>query len=168
MSRPNPLQLAREPLLRLADASGSRHASRCAALLELLTTGECLGQAMRHELGRLGLSSNGFGVLVLLRRPSDEPWNTGGLASALDLPAHTISEALARLEMAALVIRRRNPDNRRQNMVELTPAGRHVIDRTLDQFESSIHRRMEVLNPTELKTLRRACHRLCPAPPSAT
>lgn len=158
-----PLPVAHDRLLELARRDGLRQQSGCAALLELLATSAALVEALRHELGRRGVSPAGFGILTLLERREVEPLGTGDLAEHLHLPAATVSETLARLELDGLVSRRRRPGNRRHNTVELTAAGTHAINALLHHLAAELHRLTVPLNREELVLLHQFCARLKPA-----
>lgn len=161
MTAASSLHAAGDQLLAVAGRSGPRHTVGCAALLELLTTGVAVDEALRQELCRLQISNSGFGVLVLLHgRPDEDPPGTGELAETLGVSAKVISETLARLELAGLLSRTRRPDNRRHNLVTLTEPGRRTIDRILRQLEDKIHRLTTPLSAAELENLRHACTHL--------
>lgn len=151
------LQHARDALLQVAGTVGARHEAGCAALLEMLSAGEQLHEALRQELARLGLSVAGFGILTQLRCDRPAPLGTGDLARLLHLPAQAVSEALTRLELSAFIARERDPAHRRRNIVTLTPAGRRAIDDVLRRFDTVIHRSMQELSSTDLQILQRAC-----------
>lgn len=157
------IAVAGPPLLELAHRAGPRHAAGCAALLDLITTGESLCESLRRELCRLQLSAAGFSVLALLLR--SEPGSHGNLdlARNLNLTPQAVSDTLARLEMARLISRVRRTDNRRKVAITLTPEGHSTIGAALTRFETFIHQRMRVLEPIELQNLSEACSRLAPA-----
>jgi DNA-binding MarR family transcriptional regulator len=75
-----------------------------------------------------GISATRFDVLDALSRcPAGA--RPAELRDLLHLPAQTITGVLDQLEAAGLVRRLRNPGDRRSTLVELTQAGRAVIDR---------------------------------------
>ncbi len=156
------LQAASDRLLELATQAGLRHAVGCAALLELIATGDAVNDALRTELCRQEVSQGGFGVLVLLEQPHDEPVGTSDLAHALNLSAAAVSEILARLELAGLIRRARREGNRRHNTIELTAHGRETLTGILRHLESEVQRLTRPLSPEELQALRQSCARLRP------
>ena len=62
-------------------------------------------------------------------RESDGPATVGMLAERLHIKHHSAVELVDRLCARKLVARRRSPDDRRQVIVEMRPAGRAVLER---------------------------------------
>ncbi len=80
------------------------------------------------------------------------------LALRLDLPAHAMTPLLQRLEVAGLVVRRRNPRDGRSVLIELTPVGRD-----LEASAAAVQRTVEHstgLCPDRLALLREQLHSL--------
>lgn len=80
------------------------------------------------------------------------------LALRLDLPAHAMTPLLQRLEVAGLVVRRKNPRDGRSVLVELTPVGRD-----LEASAADVQRTVEYstgLRPDCLALLREQLHQL--------
>jgi MarR family transcriptional regulator, transcriptional regulator for hemolysin len=61
--------------------------------------------------------------LVLISLKSRDVGNQRELAEAMGIQGATLTHHLNAMESAGLVTRRRNPQNRRAHVVELTPAG---------------------------------------------
>ena len=61
--------------------------------------------------------------LVLISLKSGQPASQRALADAIGIQAATLTHHLDAMESAGLVTRRRDPQNRRLHVVELTPAG---------------------------------------------
>nr|WP_258053463.1 MarR family transcriptional regulator [Streptomyces sp. Ru72] len=66
------------------------------------------------------------------------PVNLAALAATLGVNSSTALRMVERLESLGLIDRRVNPDNRRQVVLRLTPAGGELVERVLS------HRRAEI------------------------
>jgi DNA-binding MarR family transcriptional regulator len=75
-----------------------------------------------HELERDGVDTPQLALLLLVER--HQPATLTALATELGVPFMTASDAVTRLVDAELVSRAPNPDDRRSQLVSLTPAGR--------------------------------------------
>lgn len=75
-------------------------------------------------LDRLGLTYPQYLVLNILWHEDRQP--VGRIADQLALESSTLTPLLKRLETAGLVCRTRNPDDERQVLITLTPAGRDL------------------------------------------
>jgi len=53
------------------------------------------------------------------------------------------SKLVDRIEAAGLCRRRANPDDRRSQIIELTPAGRRLLANATKSFEHELHTRLE-------------------------
>jgi DNA-binding MarR family transcriptional regulator len=62
------------------------------------------------------------------------------LARRLGMAPTTVSTWLARLETDGVAIRRRNPDDGRSQLVELTDRGRRELRRAMPDFKRAIDR----------------------------
>lgn len=147
----------------IAVSCGGEHAPGCTALLELLATAQALDRELHHELGNLGLTANGFGILTVLWGADPKHVGVGELAEQLQMAKPVVSSSLARLEIARLIIRSRTPDNRRLVTVCLTDLGCETIEAAFTHFESKINTLMHDLRPDEVAVLIRACRQLKPA-----
>ena len=80
--------------------------------------------AWAREVGP-GLTNVQFGVLNVLARLGEASQRE--LGDALDLDRSTVAGLVARLEARALVERGRSPEDRRRNVVRLSPQGRATL-----------------------------------------
>ena len=109
------------------------------------------------NLSRTGLGDSDFRVLEVLLHKGRLPVNTIG--PKVWLTPGSISVAVDRLEKAALV-RRRNTDDRRVRLVELTAKGRALITKTFREHASAMEEAAGVLSKEERLTLLRLLKKL--------
>jgi len=76
------------------------------------------------------------------------------LENVLFMDANTVVLILNELEAAQFSIRRRDPQDRRRHIVEMTPAGRRAIERADQARESLEDEVLAPLSAEERKTLR--------------
>lgn len=128
-----------------------------AGLLSLLTQlYKALNRRSSEDL--LGMRLKPYIALGYLR---DHPGaSQHDLERALFMDANAVVLMLNELEAAGHVIRRRDPQDRRRHIVELTPAGRRAIeqaDRAREGLEDEV---LATLSADERKTLRRLLERV--------
>jgi MarR family transcriptional regulator, organic hydroperoxide resistance regulator len=84
--------------------------------------------ALHPEAWReVDLSMTQFRALLFIR--ARQPLSVSQVAEALGMRLGAASALINRLDRFGLVRRRENPNDRRQTLVELTPAGTTMIDR---------------------------------------
>jgi len=93
--------------------------------LETTRTAKALSRAFDDVLSDVDGSLPAWLVLVSL--VSRRHGNQRELAEAVGIEEATLTHHLNRMEAAGLVARRRDPDNRRIQQVELTPAGEEAF-----------------------------------------
>ena len=86
-------------------------------------------------------------VLVLLT--TFGPSRTGWLAERLGVHQSTFTRNADRMVGAGLVSRSGNPANRREILIELTPAGRRLADSVLQRRERELRRIVERLDDAQ-------------------
>jgi MarR family transcriptional regulator for hemolysin len=95
--------------------------------LELARTAKICGRAFDEALAAAGGSQPVWLVLISLKtRPVA---NQRELAEAVGIQGATLTHHLNAMETGGLITRRRDPDNRRVHLVELTPAGEELFHR---------------------------------------
>lgn len=110
-----------------------------------------LGAAFDRALARAGGSTATWQVLLLLQA---ERWDTQReLAAALGIRGATLTHHLSRMEAQGLVERHRDPENRRVQVVGLTPAGRELFERLRGVAVAFDGRLREALEPHEPEVL---------------
>src|SRR4051812_2268934 len=95
--------------------------------LRLARTAHAVTQAFERAMAEAGGSASTWQVLLLVR---SKEWGTqSALAKAMGVTGATLTHHLNAAERQGLVRRWREPDNRRVQRVELTPAGTAMFDR---------------------------------------
>jgi DNA-binding MarR family transcriptional regulator len=101
-----------------------------------------------------GLSGYHHSVLALL---DEEPRETQAMiADALGYDRSHLVGVLDELEEQALIERRRDPSDRRRQMVSLTPAGREVLARSraiVKQLDDEFFKPLDAAERKQLKSL---------------
>jgi len=90
---------------------------------QLLVAGHRVARMLEARLDALDLSAGEAMVLATL---GERALTMGGIQGALHIGASTATSLVTRLERAGRVSRRRNPEDARSIVVELTEAGREV------------------------------------------
>ena len=126
-------------------------------LVALLTQfSKALHRRSSEEL--LGMKLKGYLALSYVR---DHPKVTQQeLESALMVDANAVVILLNELEAARLSIRRRDPEDRRRHLVELTAAGRNALERADRAREGLEEEVLAGLSAEERATLRRLVQRV--------
>jgi DNA-binding MarR family transcriptional regulator len=98
-------------------------------------------RAIEATLGRHGLNRGEFDLLASLRR-SSSPYrlSPGDLARAMVLSPAATTNRLQRLEERGLVVRRPDPADGRFGVVELTEAGRTLVDAAVSDHVATLDR----------------------------
>ena len=117
--------------------------------------------AIADGFAEVGTSEPGFDVLAALRRSGqDHRLSAGELARRTLVTTGGLTLRVKRLEREGLVRRERDPDDNRMVYVELTDAGREMVDRAADAHFGSLTRMLEKLSPDEREDLARLLGRL--------
>src|SRR4051794_41642719 len=95
--------------------------------LRLARVAKVVGRAFDDALVEAGGSQSTWLVLVSLK--SRQAGTQRDLASALGLREPTVTHHLRSMEESGLVSRRRDPENRRSQQVELTAEGEAMFER---------------------------------------
>ena len=82
------------------------------------------------------------------------------LGDAMLMDDNTVVLLLNELEAAGFSVRRRDPDDRRRHIVEITPAGRRAIERAEKAQEGIEDELLGDLSPNERATLTRLLNRV--------
>jgi len=125
---------------------------------ELARTAKAVGRAFNGALVEAGGS---LPIWLVLSSLKGEQWRTQHeLARAVGIEGPTLTRHLDSLERAGLVVRRRDPSDRRAVQVELTAAG-HALHAQLLEAVIAFNRRLHAgLTKQEIDALRHALARL--------
>lgn len=102
-----------------------------------------------------GLHATDTRALELLDAAVDAPLTVGRLGAQLGLSSPAVTALVDRLERADLVARRRDREDRRRVVVELTPAARRFGAEHLRPVQERLGRAMAELSAGELETVER-------------
>ena len=126
--------------------------------MELAGVARDVGRAFDAALARAGGSRPMW--LVLLSLKSRPTANQRELAAAVGIQDATLTHHLNGMETAGLVTRRRDPDNRRVHLVELTDDGEKLFHRLAEAAIAHDQRMRKGLTEAEIAQLADLLHRL--------
>lgn len=106
-----------------------------------------------HTLDGSGLGESEFRILEALLHKGPMPVNTIG--PKVFLTPGSISVAVDRLLKRGLVSRTNSSEDRRVRVVDLTPAGRDLIEKVFAAHARKVDRLAEVLSPKERRQIAR-------------
>lgn len=126
-----------------------------------------LGGILERELSKLaqtyGITSGQFQVLAALRRRYPQTASPSDLSRIAILTTGTMTVLLDRLEDKGLVRRLRDPNDRRRIEVELTDAGKTLIDRGLQERVERLNELTSLINREDCSGATRALRQLLSA-----
>ena len=155
-------------MARETSGAARREASSFPAAL-LPRVGFLLAQAhmaMREKadeaLDGVGLTMKGFATMATL--VSDGPTSQQRLSRRIRMDPATMVDVIDSLEDSGYLKRRRNPADRREYALELTPAGRSLYARAERAILESERQTASALKPDELRTLSRLLLKIADVP----
>jgi MarR family transcriptional regulator, 2-MHQ and catechol-resistance regulon repressor len=110
------------------------------------------------SIAGLGLGLSDFAILELLLHKG--PQTVNRIGRTVLLSSGSITTAIDRLETRKLVQRAKNSEDLRSRLVELTPAGRELIEPAFDKHCLDMEETMSVLRPRERQKLVRLLKKL--------
>lgn len=126
--------------------------------LQLARTAKAVSRAFDAALVQAGGSLPVWLVLLSLR--SGRPGTQRELAEAVGIRGATLTHHLTAMERDGLVVRRRDPLNRRVQQVEMTPAGEAMFDRLRVAARAHDERLRTGLSESEVDELARLLERM--------
>lgn len=129
------------------------------ALQALLRAEVAVRRRLAVELTREGLSAAGFSVLVVLTTAGGS-LELRTLRRRLGWSKANATEVTATLQARDLVWRRRDPADRRIVLVDLTPAGRDLVERLFPEHSDRVTRAFGALDEGEKRSLAELCRKL--------
>ncbi len=129
------------------------------ALQALLRAESAVRRRLAAELEREGVSAAGFSALVVLTTAGDT-LELKTLRRRLGWSKANATEVTATLEARGLVHRRRDPGDRRSVVVDLTYAGRDLVERLFPGHADRVSRAFGALDEGEKRSLAEICRKL--------
>jgi DNA-binding MarR family transcriptional regulator len=128
------------------------------SLLNIYYTSSCLKKRADEFFRQFGLTDVQFNVLILLAYHSGPE---GGLSQAqlsdmMLVNRANITSLVDRMEKAELVARTDAPNDRRYNIIKMTPKGKKLFYKVEPLYSKQIRQIMTVLNESEQKALVKA------------
>jgi MarR family 2-MHQ and catechol resistance regulon transcriptional repressor len=140
-------------LLELGDPLAHR------ALQALLRAEAAVRRRLAAELEREGVSAAGFSALVVLTTAGGS-LELKTLRRRLGWSKANATEVTATLSSRGLVIRRRVTEDRRAVAIDLTVAGRDVVERLFPDHSDRVARAFGALDEGEKRSLAELCRKL--------
>jgi MarR family transcriptional regulator, 2-MHQ and catechol-resistance regulon repressor len=140
-------------LLELGDPLAHR------ALQALLRAEAAVRRRLAAELEREGVSAAGFSALVVLTTAGGSV-ELKTLRRRLGWSKANATEVTATLSSRGLVIRRRVAEDRRAVAIDLTVAGRDVVERLFPDHSDRVARAFGALDEGEKRSLAELCRKL--------
>jgi MarR family transcriptional regulator, 2-MHQ and catechol-resistance regulon repressor len=128
------------------------------AYIKLTRASGTLDARLATNLARLGLTAGQLGVMEALMHLG--PLSQGALGRKLLRSGGNVTTVIDNLERRKLVARRRNREDRRVVTVDLTRAGRRLIEKIFPVHARAVAQAMETLTPAEQEELGRLCRKL--------
>jgi MarR family 2-MHQ and catechol resistance regulon transcriptional repressor len=129
------------------------------ALQALLRAEATVRKRVAAELNREGVSPAGFSVLVVLTTAGGSA-ELKTLRRRLGWSKANATEVTATLQERGLVRRRRDHGDRRLVIVDLTYAGRELVERLFPEHSDRVTRAFGALDETEKRSLAELCRKL--------
>lgn len=126
--------------------------------VKLIRATESVSSDVHHHLAKHDLTISQFGILEALFHLGPMPQKT--VARKILRSPGNITMVVDNLEKQDLVSRRRNPDDRRSFIIELTGKGEDCIASIFPDHAARIHDRMSRLTDRELEQLGRLLGKL--------
>jgi DNA-binding MarR family transcriptional regulator len=132
----------------------------------LKRTSASLEHAIETELARLNVNGREFAVLTLI--DAEGPASQQRLAARIGVDRTTMVSLIDALEQKRLVSRRRDPNDRRAYVLEVTPAGHKTLRDALTAVKLGEKQALASLTNTESATLKHALQRVVQGQPRRT
>lgn len=124
----------------------------------LVRLGEQIDQGFVDALATLGLKPRDLRLLIVVERAGR--LSQRRLAAELGVDPGNLIAALDRLEEAGVLVRERDPADRRQRLVALTPAGTRLLRRAVKAAAAVEDEVLAAISDDERRLLHRLAHRI--------
>ncbi|NMP21333.1 MarR family winged helix-turn-helix transcriptional regulator [Sulfobacillus harzensis] len=111
-----------------------------------------------REQGDVDLSTTQFQALAILA--DVEPVTAMAMAGLLRIAGPTATRTVDSLERRGLVLKERDPQDRRVVWIRLTKDGRQVLEQQRERQRVWMQRLLQALSPEEQETLNQILHKL--------
>jgi|HubBroStandDraft_5_1064220.scaffolds.fasta_scaffold219981_1 MarR family 2-MHQ and catechol resistance regulon transcriptional repressor len=128
------------------------------AYIKLSRASGTIDARLATNLARLGLTTGQLGVMEALMHLGS--LSQGELGRKLLRSGGNVTTVIDNLERRKLVARTRNRDDRRVVTVDLTKAGRQMIEKVFPAHARALTQAMETLTAAEQEELGRLCRKL--------
>jgi len=129
------------------------------ALQALLRAEAAVRKRLAVELGREGVTAAGFSVLVVLTTAGGS-LELKTLRRRLGWSKANATEVTATLETRGMVERHRSREDRRIVVIDLTPAGRALVERLFPAHSDRVSTAFGALDEEEKRSLAEICRKL--------
>jgi MarR family 2-MHQ and catechol resistance regulon transcriptional repressor len=129
------------------------------ALQALLRAEAAVRRSLASDLECEGVSAAGFSALVVLTTAGGSV-ELRAMRRRLDWSKANATEVTVTLEARGLVHRHRLQHDRRAAVIELTPAGRGLVERVFPEHTDRVRRAFDPLDEREKRSLTEICRKL--------
>jgi DNA-binding MarR family transcriptional regulator len=136
--------------MAISDHTGSRAGRRLGYLFK--HAGMLMSECNDAALKPFGIDSRELGVLIVI--DSYEPASQQQVAERIGVDRTTMVAMLDALEAKGLLSRRPDAEDRRRNVVELTPVGHDILGRATTASDTAEAQLLAPLSPEEAAQLR--------------
>jgi DNA-binding MarR family transcriptional regulator len=120
----------------------------------VIVLAQYLERSVNEALARHGLTLGQFDILATLRRRPDDRLTPTQLMQSVMLSSGGMTNRLDRLEEAGWIRRQADPVDRRGVVVELTPAGRKLIDAATETRFAEARNSLPPLDGNEMREMK--------------
>jgi MarR family transcriptional regulator, organic hydroperoxide resistance regulator len=113
---------------------------------------QLLSDQFHRAIAADGIAVSDWRILAVLRDGTAR--SVGELAADTMLPQPTCTHAIGRLQASGRVQRQQSADDGRRSVVSLTPSGKRLADRLVEQANDSTNRLLAHLDPSLSDELR--------------
>jgi DNA-binding MarR family transcriptional regulator len=119
-----------------------------------------LDRVTERTVGRFGLNTGEFRLLLKLRQAPEGRLSAGALADRLSLSTGAMTNRLDGLQEAGLILRERDPEDRRTVLVRMTDRGIEIVGEAVAAQAEEEKRMLGALSADEQRRLNALLRRL--------
>jgi len=133
------------------------------AVVTVMAAGDHLAQAFGAVCERHGITGDQYKLLRMLRGVYPRGHARGEVACACVRPSPDVTRMLDRLARQGLVVRARDPKDRRCSIATITRTGLYLLKRLEPEIEAAQKAAVAGLSPAQLRQLARLSDALVPS-----